>query len=66
MLLQEFLTFLTQKKQNSKRLHENQLKDLDNYKGNIDMISNKVSNVRTWSYVANKKNWVENLIIGYR
>ena len=24
------------------------------------MISNKVSNVRTWSYVANKKNWVEN------
>ena len=39
---------------------KNQLKDLDNYKGNIDMISNKVSNVRTWSYVANKKNWVEN------
>ena len=24
------------------------------------MISNKISNVRTWSYVANKKNWVEN------
>ncbi len=39
---------------------KNQLKGLDNYKGNIDMISNKVSNVRTWSYVANKKNWVEN------
>tara|TARA_Y100001970_G_scaffold292914_1_gene436571 strand:+ start:1530 stop:3995 length:2466 start_codon:yes stop_codon:yes gene_type:complete len=39
---------------------KNQLKGLDNYRGNIDMISNKVSNVRTWSYVANKKNWVEN------
>ena len=39
---------------------KSQLKGLDNYKGNIDMISNKVSNVRTWSYVANKKNWVEN------
>ena len=39
---------------------KNQLKDLDKYKGNIDMISNKISNVRTWSYVANKKNWVEN------
>ena len=39
---------------------KNQLKGLDKYKGNIDMISNKVSNVRTWSYVANKKNWVEN------
>ena len=37
-----------------------QLKGLDKYKGNIDMISNQISNVRTWSYVANKKNWVEN------
>ena len=37
-----------------------QLQGLDKYSGNIDMISNKVSNVRTWSYVANKKNWVEN------
>ncbi len=39
---------------------KNQLKGLDKYRGNIDMVSNKVSNVRTWSYVANKKNWVEN------
>ena len=39
---------------------KNQLKGLDKYHGNIDMISNKISNVRTWSYVANKKNWVEN------
>ena len=39
---------------------KNQLKGLDNYSGNIDMISNKVLNVRTWSYVANKKNWLEN------
>ena len=39
---------------------KNQLTGLDKYRGNIDMISNKVSNVRTWSYVANKKNWVEN------
>ena len=39
---------------------KNQLKGLDKYHGNIDVISNKISNVRTWSYVANKKNWVEN------
>jgi len=39
---------------------KNQLKGLDKYHGNIDTISNKISNVRTWSYVANKKNWVEN------
>jgi ATP-dependent RNA helicase SUPV3L1/SUV3 len=37
-----------------------QLKDLDRYDGNIDTLSNRISNVRTWSYVANKKNWTNN------
>ena len=37
-----------------------QLKDLDRYDGNIDTLSNRISNVRTWSYVANKKNWTSN------
>ena len=37
-----------------------QLKELDKYSGNIDMITNRISNVRTWAYVANKKNWVQN------
>ena len=37
-----------------------QLKGLDKQHGNIDVLSHRISNVRTWSYVANKKNWVEN------
>ncbi len=37
-----------------------QLKGLEKKHGNIDMLSNRISNVRTWSYVANKRNWVEN------
>ena len=37
-----------------------QLKGLDNYEGNIDALANRISYVRTWSYVSNKKNWVEN------
>ena len=37
-----------------------QLSNLDNLIGNIDAISNRISHVRTWSYVANKRNWVEN------
>ena len=37
-----------------------QLKGLERQHGNIDVLSNRISNVRTWSYVANKKNWVEN------
>ncbi len=37
-----------------------QLKSLDKIEGNVDSISNRIANVRTWSYVANKSNWVEN------
>ena len=37
-----------------------QLSMLDKLDGNVDSISNRISNVRTWSYVSNKSNWVEN------
>ena len=37
-----------------------QLQYLDRYDGNIDTLTNRISNVRTWSYVANKKNWASN------
>jgi len=37
-----------------------QLEHLDKYNGNIDTLTNRISNVRTWSYVANKKNWTNN------
>ena len=37
-----------------------QLSMLDKLDGNVDSISNRISNVRTWSYVANISNWVEN------
>ena len=33
---------------------------LNKLDGNIDSISNRIANVRTWSYVSNKINWVEN------
>ena len=37
-----------------------QLSILDRLDGNVDSISNRIANVRTWSYVANKNGWVEN------
>ena len=37
-----------------------QLSTLDKLDGNVDSISNRIANVRTWSYVANKPYWVEN------
>jgi len=37
-----------------------QLIKLDKLDGNVDSLSNRIANVRTWSYVSNKNNWVEN------
>jgi len=37
-----------------------QLMKLDKIDGNVDSLSNRIANVRTWSYVSNKNNWVEN------
>ena len=60
-LVSGVFNFLTSKKNKIPNdFMKNQLKHLDKYHGNIDMITNRISNVRTWSYVANKKNWVEN------
>ncbi len=54
----EFLTSKNEKVPND--YMKTQLKHLDIYEGNIDTLANRISNVRTWSYVANKKNWAEN------
>jgi len=53
-----FLAF--DKKRVPNNYMKEQLKGLDRYEGNIDTLANRISNVRTWSYVANKKNWIEN------
>lgn len=60
-IIKKVFTFLTSNKY--KVLNDymkEKLKNLDKYHGNIDTLANRISNVRTWSYVANKKNWVEN------
>jgi ATP-dependent RNA helicase SUPV3L1/SUV3 len=51
------------KKKNGKitnKYMKQQLLMLDKLDGNVDSISNRIANVRTWSYVSNKINWVEN------
>ncbi len=50
----------TRKKRIPNDYMKDQLKGLNKNHGNIDVLANRISNVRTWSYVANKKNWVEN------
>ncbi len=50
----------TRKKRIPNDYMKEQLKGLEKEHGNVDVLSHRISNVRTWSYVANKKNWVEN------
>jgi ATP-dependent RNA helicase SUPV3L1/SUV3 len=50
----------TRKKRIPNEYMKNQLNGLEKKHGNIDVLANRISNVRTWSYVANKKDWVEN------
>ena len=50
----------TRKKRIPSFFMKEQLKGLEKDHGNVDLLSHRLSNVRTWSYVANKKNWVEN------
>ena len=50
----------TGKKRIPSNFMKEQLKGLEKDHGNIDLLSHRLSNVRTWSYVTNKKNWVEN------
>ena len=54
----EFLT--SSKGQITNTYMKEQLSYLDKLDGNVDSISNRIANVRTWSYVSNKVNWVEN------
>ncbi len=54
----EFLTSQSGKVTNE--YMKQQLSYLDKYDGNIDTLTNRISNVRTWAYVANKRDWTNN------
>ncbi len=60
-VIDKVFQFLTTKKNRiPNSFMKEQLKGLEKDHGNVDLLSHRLSNVRTWSYVANKKNWVEN------
>jgi len=60
-VVQNVFKFLTSKSGNvTNEYMKKQLEHLDKYNGNIDTLTNRISNVRTWSYVANKRNWASN------
>ena len=60
-VVSKVFTFLTEKtKKIPNQYMKEQLSVLDKLDGNVDSLSNRIANVRTWAYVSNKSNWVEN------
>ncbi len=60
-VVSKVFSFLTSGKQRVPNSYmRDQIKNLDRLDGNIDTLANRISNVRTWAYVSNKKNWVQN------
>jgi ATP-dependent RNA helicase SUPV3L1/SUV3 len=60
-IVKKVFSFLTSKVGKvSNNYIKTQLTYVDRYDGNIDTLTNRISNVRTWAYVANKKGWVNN------
>ncbi|MBD1138877.1 helicase [Pelagibacterales bacterium SAG-MED46] len=60
-VINNVFTFLNSEKgQITNEFMRLQLMKLDKLEGNVDSLSNRIANVRTWSYVSNKNNWIEN------
>jgi len=60
-VISKVFSFLNgQSKKVTNSFMKKQLSMLDKLEGNVDSLSNRIANVRTWSYVSNKTNWVEN------
>jgi len=55
-----FKFLISKKGQITNEFMRTQLMKLDKLDGNVDSLSNRIANVRTWSYVSNKNNWIEN------
>ncbi len=38
---------------------KSQINRLDNFDGEIDTLLNRISNIRTWTFITNRKNWLD-------
>ena len=65
-IIDKVFQFLTSRKNRiPNAFMKDQLKGLEKEHGNVDLLSHRLSNVRTWSYVANKKIGWKIQIIGF-
>ena len=57
-LLEEIFLFIIDKGTIPENWVNKKLNELNNIKGELDLISTRLSNVRTWNYISNHKNWI--------
>ena len=42
-----------------------QIENLNRFDGEIDTLLNRISNIRTWTYITNKGKWIYGFLIGF-
>ena len=56
-MVSKVFNFLTSDKERIPNTYmREQIKNLDKLDGNVDTLTNRISNIRTWAYISNKKN----------
>lgn len=59
-ILHEIFTSLARTGKINETWFADQVKACDNTRGEIDALSARISNIRTWTYLSNRDNWLEN------
>ena len=57
-LLEQIYLFLIDKGEIPENWVNKKLDDLNNIKGELDLLGTRLANVRTWNYISNHKNWI--------
>ena len=57
-LLEQIYLFLIDKGEIPENWVNKKLDNLNNIKGELDLLSTRLANVRTWNYISNHKNWI--------
>ena len=57
-LLEEIFLFIIDKGKIPENWVNKKLNELNNIKGELDLLGTRLSNVRTWNYISNHKNWI--------
>ena len=55
-----FLTLVKNKGYLDEDWLQEKISRIENFHGGIDELSSKISNIRTWTYIANQSDWIEN------